>query len=177
MKEFVSKNATVLFVDDEVNFLETIKLILSGVFLEIHCAKSATEALKMLKNHNIDLLVCDYQMPEMNGLELIEIVKSNYPFIPILMLTANGRHEDVIEALRVGAFDVVDKPVCEEVLINRMQNALILPELLLNSWEYVKHSLSIEQLELFSKMSIKEQMHMLYVLSKMEQLRKDLKKG
>lgn len=177
MKEFVSKNASVLFVDDEKSFLETIKIILSDVFLEIHTADTALEALKILKQQSIDIMVCDYQMPEMNGLELIEVVKSNYPFIPILMLTANGRHEDVIEALRIGAFDVVDKPVCEEVLINRMQNALILPELLANSWQHVKHSLSLEQLELFSQMSIKEQMHMLYVLSKMDQLKKELKKG
>ena len=70
-------------------------------------AVNGKEALEEIEKHIPDLVLTDMQMPEMNGLELVTAVKEEYPFIPVLLMTAQGSEEIAVQALRRGAASYV----------------------------------------------------------------------
>ena len=73
-------------------------------------AYNGQDALRKLKKINVDLLMLDVEMPKLNGLETLEIVKDKYPEIPVIMVSALDNRETVFRALELGAFDFVPKP-------------------------------------------------------------------
>ncbi len=77
--------------------------------LDVSFAANGREALDVVRDRIPDLIVCDLQMPEMNGLELVEAVKREYPSIPVILMTARGSEEIAAEALRKGAASYVPK--------------------------------------------------------------------
>ncbi len=102
---------SVLFVDDEEIFLDLTKRYLSKHQIIIFkAANSAKEALEILKNNSIDIVVSDYQMPEMNGLEFLEIFRRKYD-LPFIIFTGRSREEVAVEALNLGANYYLQKGV------------------------------------------------------------------
>ena len=95
---------SVLYVDDEPGLLEIGKLFLeqSGQF-HVDIVTSAREALGTLKSITYDAIVSDYQMPEMDGIEFLKVIRTHYPEIPFIIFTGKGREEVVIEAINNGA--------------------------------------------------------------------------
>ena len=93
----------VLYVDDEQGFLNLGKhfLELSGE-IRIETARSPEEALEKLRKQKYDTIISDYQMPEMDGLEFLKIVRSLFGKIPFIIFTGKGREEVVIQALNSG---------------------------------------------------------------------------
>lgn len=73
-------------------------------------AYNGQDALRKLKKIDVDLLMLDVEMPKLNGLETLEIVKNKYPEIPVIMVSALDNRETVIKALELGAFDFIPKP-------------------------------------------------------------------
>ncbi|RAK08571.1 two-component system chemotaxis response regulator CheB [Halanaerobium saccharolyticum] len=73
-------------------------------------AYNGQDALRKLKKIDVDLLMLDVEMPKLNGLETLEIVKDKYPKIPVIMVSALDNRETVIKALELGAFDFIPKP-------------------------------------------------------------------
>lgn len=120
---------SVLLVDDEAYVTEIIGRILAQVKLTTHSASSGDEALHILKNHHIDLVITDILMPGMNGLELLERIKSQFPTMPVIMLTAHGDFFVAKEALNRGAFYFLTKPFNKDVIIRVTEKALRLPRL------------------------------------------------
>ena len=76
----------ILHVDDDPDYQELFSLNFSRHF-NIHCAGSGDEALCLLENGDFDLLVTDYEMPEMNGIELLKAVQEKHPHIPVIFHT------------------------------------------------------------------------------------------
>lgn len=171
MKELIGVNSTILLIDDERDILEYTEEEIAPHFAKILCANDGVEACEMLKHHKIDLIVTDYIMPNMNGLQLINFVKANYPLIPVVMLTSNGSNPEVLEALQNGAFDILDKPFRTPVLINRIQNGLLVPELTKILWSLMSKDLSIPRLEEFLRKPIKEQHRIIYAYSTVAQMK------
>jgi PAS domain S-box-containing protein len=93
----------VLYADDERGMLEVGKefLEMSGKLI-VETASSATEGLQKMAKHRFDVIVSDYQMPEMDGLEFLRRVRSKDRYIPFILFTGHGREEVVIEACHAG---------------------------------------------------------------------------
>jgi CheY-like chemotaxis protein len=95
---------SVLYVDDEPSLLEIGKLFieLSGT-IKVDTDNSAPAALDKIRDCSYDLIISDYEMPVMNGIELLKRIRSNYPLLPVIIFTGRGREDVVIEALNNGA--------------------------------------------------------------------------
>lgn len=119
----------VLLVDDEPHVTEILSRILSQSKLESVIASSGEEALHLLRNHRVDLMITDILMPGMNGLELMEKIKAQFPALPIIVLTAHGDFYVAKEALNRGAFYFLTKPFNKATIIKVTEKALRLPRL------------------------------------------------
>lgn len=162
MKQTIATESTVLIVEDELALQELIFENLSPHFEKVLVASNGLKAVEVLKANSVDVVVTDYRMPKMNGLELIKYVKENHPLLPVLMLTANGNDPEILEALVQGAFDVLDKPVRFEVLINRIQNSLLFPELLQVIWAAMTLETSAPRIEEFLKLTFNKQLDIIH---------------
>jgi len=91
---------SVLFIDDEPALLEVTKLFLerSGE-LQVETCRSAVEALEVLKTRSFDAIVCDYEMPLMNGIVLLKILRAEGDLTPFIVFTGRGREHVIVEAL------------------------------------------------------------------------------
>jgi len=102
---------TILIVDDEELVLEFIKRTLADDNYNILTALSGQEGLDKLKNHEVNMIISDYKMPEMNGLEFLEKVKIAYPGILTIMLTIHADIEIAIQAInQAGIYKFILKP-------------------------------------------------------------------
>lgn len=104
------KSMSVLIVDDEEMMRDLLKRILSRGGFEIITASSGNEALKKLATNQVDLVISDIKMPGMDGFELLKEIRSNYPDLSVIMMTAFGDTYTVKDALLLGADEYVTKP-------------------------------------------------------------------
>ena len=109
-------NQTVLLVDDEPDILHLLEIALARMNLNTLSAKSLTEALQILAHHEPDLCLTDMRLPDGNGLQLVEHVQQLERELPVAVITAHGSVEAAIDALKLGAFDFVSKPVALDKL-------------------------------------------------------------
>jgi DNA-binding NtrC family response regulator len=105
-----------LIVDDEEHIREILKATLEPLALMVHEAGSAEAALDLVREENLDLVICDIQMPGMDGLEFLAKVKAEQPAIKFLMITAHGTMDTAVKALRYGASDFLTKPFENEAV-------------------------------------------------------------
>ncbi|MDD5400970.1 MAG: diguanylate cyclase [Sulfurimonas sp.] len=113
----------VLVVDDSTAVSKNIQQILEKILLKVHVAKDGVNAIELLaKNSYISLIISDYNMPNMNGLELIKTLKSDikYSKLPILIITGENDNDLKIKLYKYGANDVILKPVLEEELSSKI---------------------------------------------------------
>ena len=115
---------TVLVVDDEKNYLVVLSELLGEEGYEVLCAGSAPEALAMLAESDIDLVITDMKMPRMSGIGLLEEVKRQDPGLPVIMMTAYGTVENAVEAMKKGALDYITKPFQNEELKLTIRKAI-----------------------------------------------------
>lgn len=95
---------TVLTVDDETTLLDIGKLFLERMSdISVETASSGMEALSLLDTRKYDAIICDYEMPVMNGIELLNIVRSRFGDLPFILFTGRGRESVAIDALNAGA--------------------------------------------------------------------------
>jgi len=114
----------VMLVDDEVPFVETMTKRLVKRDLNVITAFSGQEALKTLDKHrNVDVVILDVKMPGMDGIETLRKMKSAYPLIEVVMLTAHATVESAIEGMKFGAFDYLMKPCDMDQLIGKVNEA------------------------------------------------------
>jgi two-component system response regulator PilR (NtrC family) len=114
----------VLVVDDEPDIRELLHLTLSRMGLEVTTAEDLGEARRALQSGEFSFCLTDMRLPDGNGLDLVEEVAEQYPSLPIAMITAHGKIEDAVYALKMGAFDFVSKPVDLAVLRKLVSTAL-----------------------------------------------------
>jgi DNA-binding NtrC family response regulator len=120
----------ILVVDDEAVMIESIRIGLENSGYRVFQALSARQALDQL-NHldlGIDLVATDYQMPEMNGIDLLEAIRKNHPALPVILMTAHAEKDMVIEALKNRCNGFIEKPFSLNQLvaeIERIQSSLL----------------------------------------------------
>ncbi len=100
----------VLVVDDEELYRRAIERILHRAGFEVLMARDATEALQQVAAESVDLVLCDIQMPGINGLELVRQILEVEPDLPCIVMTGYNTPENSLEALQAGAFWYLEKP-------------------------------------------------------------------
>jgi two-component system response regulator PilR (NtrC family) len=117
-----------LVVDDEPDIRELLSMTLEQMGLEVVTTAKLTKARKLLDSEHFDICLTDMNMPDGNGLELVEHVQDCHPHLPIAMISAYGNMTIAIEALKKGAFDFISKPLELIRLRNIVQSALKLDQ-------------------------------------------------
>lgn len=123
----MAQQPLVLFVDDEEDLCTLMQMMLSRMGIETHVAYRLSQARKMLSEHQYDVCFTDLNLPDGNGLELVEEISQQYPQLPVAVLTAYGNMDIAIAALKAGAFDFVSKPIKQTHLEQLLQKALNKP--------------------------------------------------
>jgi DNA-binding NtrC family response regulator len=113
----------VLFVDDEVDFLETLLKRMKKRDLEVSGVKSGEEALEFLDQNSADVVVLDVKMPGMDGIQALKEIKTRHPLIEVVMLTGHASVEVAIQGMELGAFDYLMKPIDIDDLLYKIQDA------------------------------------------------------
>ena len=115
---------TLLVVDDEETTRELCATVAAQAGLRASAAPSAEEALEILEQSAVDILLVDLKLPGMSGLELLKRVCELYPHVSVIVLTQYGSIDSAIEATRIGARDYVTKPFRIEELRTRLERAI-----------------------------------------------------
>jgi DNA-binding NtrC family response regulator len=136
---------TILVVDDEKLILNSIKHVLRSENYHLLTAQSGIEGLKLLKKHNVQLVISDQKMPKMTGVEFLKMVKVLYPEILTIMLTAHDETKIAIDAIdEVGVYKFILKPWENNDLKITIRRALESLELLLERDKLLKRVHAIE---------------------------------
>ncbi|MFW6357306.1 MAG: response regulator [bacterium] len=112
---------TILIVDNDTVFLDTIsqRLALRGV--DVLCATSGREALEILEKEGVETVILDISMPEMSGLDTLKAIKADHPSLPVLMLTGHASRSTAQESIEMGAADYLCKPFPMDELLEKIQ--------------------------------------------------------
>ncbi len=126
IEESINKLKTVLVVDDS----KTIQRIVGGVVKQVlpDCnvvlANDGKEAYMSYRKNEVDLILTDWNMPVLSGLEFVKLVRESDKQIPIIMITTEGGRSEVITALKAGVNNYIVKPFGAEVLKEKLANIL-----------------------------------------------------
>ncbi len=123
MEEQSISNPKILVVDDEERNLRLVEAMLIPEWYEVVLAHSGEEGLKKIRDRNPDIVLLDIMMPDMNGYEVLRILRQQSN-IPVIMLTAKKEVTSARDALNLGADDYIRKPFYKRELLARIQAKL-----------------------------------------------------
>ncbi|MCH9695081.1 MAG: sigma-54 dependent transcriptional regulator [Gammaproteobacteria bacterium] len=113
-----------LVIDDEPDICELLTLTLGRMDVRTESAENVASAKALLAKHDFDICLTDMRLPDGDGLELVEWMQSNAQGVPVAVITAHGNVETAVQALKLGAFDFISKPLDLGNLRNIVENAL-----------------------------------------------------
>ncbi len=113
-----------LVIDDEPDICELLSLTLGRMDINTETAADVKSAKEKFANHKFDLCLTDMRLPDGDGLELVEWMQTNASGIPVAVITAHGNVETAVQALKLGAFDFISKPLDLQNLRNIVRSAL-----------------------------------------------------
>jgi DNA-binding NtrC family response regulator len=116
-------SAKVLLVDDEKDFLDIMAERMGARGMDVSTACSAEDALKMVQAEFYDAVIIDFLMPEMDGFSALKLFKESQPDLSVILLTANVMEEKRLEAIKLGALDVIEKPADLNLLTQKIEDA------------------------------------------------------
>jgi len=115
--------ANILVIDDEAGIRESLEVLLSLEGYSPRMAADGEEGLRMLEHDTFDLVLLDLALPRRSGLELLPEIKEQHPDLPVIMITAYGSVDNVVEAIRAGAENFIQKPWDNEKLLADIRSA------------------------------------------------------
>jgi two-component system, NtrC family, response regulator AtoC len=115
---------TILVADDEPNLRRVLGAILKREGHEVLIAQDGLEALQLLQQREIHTLITDLRMPKLDGMELLRRVVQDYPDVPVIILTAHGSVDNAVAAVKLGAFDYIEKPFEQDQIKQVIATAL-----------------------------------------------------
>lgn len=113
-----------LIIDDEPDICELLTLTLGRMDIQTQTAANVSDAKMLLGKHRFDICLTDMRLPDGDGLELVEWIQHNAAAMPVAVITAHGNVETAVQALKLGAFDFIAKPLDLGNLRNIVSNAL-----------------------------------------------------
>jgi DNA-binding NtrC family response regulator len=117
-------NRHVLIIDDERPVLMTLEALLKRHGYQVDTAPTATQGLKTLKSKTPTLVLLDLRLPDADGLEMLERIKTEVPAVQVIILTAHDSLHNAIESIKRGAYHFISKPYAPEELLSLMEKAL-----------------------------------------------------
>ena len=117
-------HCNIAIVEDDTAFAAELEEFLSGLGYTVKSYSSAQTFLTAVRQKECDLLIVDWSIPDLTGIEVIEYIRKFHPDMPSIMLTARNDRRDIIRGLEAGADDFVSKPVDAEVLSLRIKSVL-----------------------------------------------------
>jgi len=149
----------ILIIEDEAAIRRVLTKILSeeSDTYQVEEAEDGLMGMDLIKKEDYDLVLCDIKMPKMDGVEVLEAVKSIKPETPMIMISGHGDLDTAVNTMRLGAFDYISKPPDLNRLLNTVRNALDRKELVVENkmlkkkvsknYEMIGESTSIEQIK------------------------------
>ena len=120
-----TKKSRILVIDDEVSITSSLKRTLELSGYQCDTANCGKDALRKLREKKpFDLIITDIRLPDISGIEIMDIVTVKYPFLPVIVITGYASIDSTKEAIRKGAFDYLPKPFTTGTLVNSVINAL-----------------------------------------------------
>ncbi|MEY3844776.1 MAG: hypothetical protein RL293_1198 [Bacteroidota bacterium] len=101
----------VLIIDDERAIRRALKEILEYENCQVLEAENGKEGLELIRSNSLDVIFCDIKMPLVDGMELLEQVQREGNEVPIVMISGHGTLETAVQAIKIGAFDFIEKPL------------------------------------------------------------------
>ncbi|WP_010135825.1 sigma-54-dependent transcriptional regulator [Ochrovirga pacifica] len=116
----------ILIIEDEAAIRRVLKRIIAdeNKTYQVEEAEDGLEGLQLLKDNDYDLILCDIKMPKMDGVEVLEKIKTDKPEIPVIMISGHGDLDTAVQTMRLGAYDYISKPPDLNRLLNTVRNAL-----------------------------------------------------
>ena len=115
---------TILLAEDDRNLRRVLQATLTRERYEVAAMPDGAAAAEWLDTQRADALITDIRMPKMDGLTLFRRCRERHPELPVILITAFGKIEDAVEAMRAGAFDYISKPFDEAELLRVVGNAV-----------------------------------------------------
>lgn len=119
MSEYVA-----LVVDDEPDLRELLEITLGRMSIDTRSAENVASAKQLLKEQDFDFCLTDMNLPDGNGIDLVQHITTQFPSLPVAMITAHGDMESAVDAFKAGAYDFVAKPINLDLLRGLVDNAL-----------------------------------------------------
>jgi len=118
-----NKKIHLLMVDDEVKFLDTITRRLKLKFFKITTATNGADAIEAAEKGQFDVAVIDLQMPEIDGVQVLKILKMNHKYLEVIILSGHATVKTAVECSKLGAFEILEKPCEFEKLVKTLKEA------------------------------------------------------
>jgi two-component system nitrogen regulation response regulator NtrX len=115
---------SVLVVDDEVNIRKSLNGVLSDEGYRVSLAEHAEKAVDMLSRSLVDAVLLDVWLPGMDGLEALKRIREMYPLLPVIMISGHGTIDMAVKAVKIGAFDFIEKPISLDKLLITLSRAI-----------------------------------------------------
>lgn len=124
----MKNKATALIIDDEADIRELIEMAFMGIGIDCILSPTVNDGIRQLKKQTADFVITDMRLPDGDGIDLVAHIQKNYPQLPVCVITAHGNMELAVKALKLGAFDFVNKPFDLKQLRLMAKSALKLSE-------------------------------------------------
>lgn len=122
--------AKILVVDDEKSIRNTLKEILEYEKHLVTLASNGKEGFELLEKNGFDVMLLDIKMPEMDGMEVLEKIRTTHPEMQVVMISGHGNVDTAVKAVKMGAFDFIEKPLDLNRLLVTIRNATDKTELI-----------------------------------------------
>lgn len=125
----------ILIIEDEAAIRRVLVKIISeeNKMYEVIEAEDGIQGIEMIKENELDLVLCDIKMPKMDGVEVLQHAKKLKPELPFLMISGHGDLDTAVQTMKLGAFDYISKPPDLNRLLNAVRNALDVKELVVEN--------------------------------------------
>lgn len=115
--------AKILVIDDQKSIRNTLKDILEYESHEVTLAENGEEGIDLFEKDKFDIVLCDIKMPNMDGMEVLNIIVGKNHEIPVVMISGHGNIDTAVEAIKIGAYDFIEKPLDLNRLLVTIRNA------------------------------------------------------
>ncbi len=115
--------AKILVIDDQKSIRNTLKDILEYENHEVSLAENGEEGVELFDKNKFDLILCDIKMPNMDGMEVLDIIVGKNADVPVIMISGHGNIDTAVEAIKKGAYDFIEKPLDLNRLLVTVKNA------------------------------------------------------
>lgn len=114
----------VLVIDDEEIVRISCRRALSPEGYEVSQAQNGIEGLQMLEKERYDLVLTDLKMPDMDGIEVLRIIRKKWPEVQVIIITGYQTVDTAVKSIKLGAFDYIEKPFTPDALVSAVTNAM-----------------------------------------------------